>query len=36
MDYRIATANDLQLLTACNHQLIQDEAHRNPMDISQL
>ena len=36
MTYRIATINDLQPLAAWNHQLIQDEVHRNPMDIPQL
>lgn len=36
MNYRIATTDDLQLLAEWNHQLIQDEGHRNPMDISQL
>jgi predicted acetyltransferase len=36
MNYRIATTDDLQPLAAWNHQLIQDEGHRNPMDISQL
>ena len=36
MDYRFATAGDLDLLAEWNHQLIRDEGHRNPMDVAQL
>jgi len=36
MEYRIATDNDLDLLADWNQQLIQDEGHRNCMNISQL
>ena len=34
--YRPAGENDLELLAAWNHQLIQDEGHRNPMSVPQL
>jgi GNAT superfamily N-acetyltransferase len=33
---RRATLDDVQLLAALNHQLIQDEGHRNPMDVAEL
>src|SRR5438093_1396382 len=36
MNHRLATTDDLQTLAEWNHQLIQDEGHRNPMDIQQL
>lgn len=36
MNYRIATTDELQPLAEWNHELIQDEGHRNPMDIPQL
>lgn len=36
MKYRIADSNDCPMLAAWNHQLIQDEGHRNPMTIAQL
>lgn len=36
MEYRTAHLDDLDLLAEWNHQLIQDEAHRNPMTVSQL
>lgn len=36
MEYRIATDNDLDLLADWNQQLIQDEGHRNRMNLSQL
>jgi len=36
MEYRIANLNDLDLLAEWDHQLIQDQAHRNPLTVSQL
>jgi len=36
MKHRLATRNDAQLLGELNHQLIQDEGHRNGMTIPQL
>jgi GNAT superfamily N-acetyltransferase len=36
MEHHIAVENDLDLLAEWNHQLIQDEGHRNPMTVSQL
>ena len=36
MDYRVATVDDAPLLADLNRQLIQDEAHRNPMTLDEL
>jgi predicted acetyltransferase len=36
MDYRFATADDLDLLAVWNHQLIRDEGHRNQMTLTEL
>jgi predicted acetyltransferase len=36
MNYRTASARDTALLAALNHQLIQDEGHRNPMSVREL
>ncbi|HEY2252221.1 MAG TPA: GNAT family N-acetyltransferase [Planctomycetaceae bacterium] len=36
MKYRLATAADAQLLAPMNHQLIQDEGHRNSMSVAEL
>jgi GNAT superfamily N-acetyltransferase len=36
MHHRFATPEDAALLGALNHQLIQDEGHRNPMSIPEL
>ncbi|HZV35895.1 MAG TPA: GNAT family N-acetyltransferase [Verrucomicrobiae bacterium] len=36
MNYRFATVNDCPLLAELNHQLIQDEGHRNPMNVPEL
>ena len=36
MEYRFATEHDLDLLAGWNHQLIQDEGHRNKMTVPQL
>ena len=36
MKVRPATQGDCGLLAELNHQLIQDEEHRNPMTVSQL
>jgi len=36
MEYHTANETDLDLLAKWNHQLIQDENHRNPMTVSQL
>jgi GNAT superfamily N-acetyltransferase len=33
---RRATLDDVQLLAALNHRLIQDEGHRNPMSVVEL
>ena len=34
--HRMATVNDALLLAGMNHQLIQDEGHRNPMSVPEL
>jgi ribosomal protein S18 acetylase RimI-like enzyme len=34
--FRRATPKDLPLLAVLNHQLIQDEGHRNPMNVAEL
>lgn len=36
MEYRFAVESDLDLLASWNHQLIQDEGHRNPMTVAEL
>ena len=36
MEYRIAKAEDLDLLAEWNYQLICDEGHRNPMTVPEL
>lgn len=36
MEYHIANESDLDILAQWNHQLIQDEGHRNRMTVSQL
>ncbi len=36
MRYRKAHLADVNLLAEMNHQLIQDEGHRNPMDVPEL
>ena len=36
MTFRRATLNDCARLAELNHQLIQDEGHRNPMTVPQL
>ena len=36
MHYRLASCNDAQMLGELNHQLIQDEGHRNRMTIPEL
>lgn len=36
LQFRIATANDVQLLAQLNASLIQDEGHRNPMSLPEL
>jgi predicted acetyltransferase len=36
MNFRAATLDDCPLLAGLNHQLIQDEGHRNPMTILEL
>jgi len=36
MKSRFASLDDCPLLAECNHQLIQDEGHRNPMSIAEL
>jgi GNAT superfamily N-acetyltransferase len=36
MEHRFADDDDLDLLAEWNHQLIQDEGHRNPMTVPQL
>jgi GNAT superfamily N-acetyltransferase len=36
MEWRLASAEDSRLLAELNHQLIADEGHRNPMNVSQL
>ena len=36
MTYREATVGDYPLLAEINHQLIRDEGHRNPMNVTEL
>jgi len=36
LQWRFATVEDSRLLAELNHQLIEDEGHRNPMDVDQL
>lgn len=36
MHYRFAKLDDSQILGGLNHQLIQDEGHRNPMTVPEL
>lgn len=36
LDCRVATAADLPALTRMNQQLIEDERHRNPMNLAEL
>jgi len=36
MKYRMATVSDCPLLAEFNHQLIQDEGHRNTMNLAEL
>ncbi len=36
LTYRRTTSADYALLGALNHQLIRDEGHRNPMNVTQL
>jgi hypothetical protein len=36
MLHRFASFEDAQVLGELNHQLIQDERHRNPMTVSEL
>ncbi len=36
MQYHLTNDSDLDLLAEWNHQLIQDEGHRNPMSVSEL
>ncbi len=36
MTFRYATGADLDLLALWNHELIQDEGHRNPMTLPEL
>jgi GNAT superfamily N-acetyltransferase len=36
LDWRYASEADVELLAEWNHQLIQDEGHRNPMTKAQL
>ena len=36
MHHRLATSGDSQILAELNHQLIQDEGHRNTMTIPEL
>jgi GNAT superfamily N-acetyltransferase len=36
MNYRFATADDARVLAELNHQLIQDEGHRNAMSVDEL
>ena len=36
MTYRFANEHVAPLLAELNHQLIQDEGHRNPMDVPEL
>jgi GNAT superfamily N-acetyltransferase len=36
MKHRLATLEDAPVLAALNHQLIQDEGHRNPMSEAEL
>jgi GNAT superfamily N-acetyltransferase len=36
LGHRIATPGDVPMLARMNQQLIEDEGHRNPMDLSEL
>lgn len=36
MQYRFATTEDATLIAPLNQQLIRDEGHRNPMNVTQL
>ena len=36
LEYRVATAADLPILARMNQQLIEDERHRNPMNLAEL
>ena len=36
LEYRVATAADLPILTRMNQQLIEDERHRNSMNLAEL
>jgi len=36
MEHRFGTGEDLHLLAEWNHQLIQDEGHRNPVGVPEL
>lgn len=36
MNHRRASVNDCHWLAGLNHQLIQDEGHRNPMSVAEL
>ena len=36
LGYRVATADDVPALARMNRQLIDDEHHRNPMNLTEL
>ena len=36
LQYRVATADDVSVLSRLNQQLIEDERHRNPMNLTEL
>ena len=36
LQYRAATSDDVQVLAKLNQQLIEDERHRNPMNLTEL
>jgi hypothetical protein len=36
MTFRLASVDDCRLLAEMNHQLIQDEGHRNKMTVAEL
>jgi GNAT superfamily N-acetyltransferase len=36
LHHRLATREDIEVLAELNHQLIQDEGHRNPMTVVEL
>jgi predicted acetyltransferase len=36
LQYRVATADDVPVLSRLNQQLIEDERHRNPMNLTEL